>query len=123
VIYSTRFLYTVAGQAQADYQIPAGKVCVLRSADFANYSNAVAAASIAIGSVAFTKGSLPATTGAWHWEGRQVAYAGEILHAYTSGGDCRGVVSGYLFDSAGASYEDLIGEAELAPPGFLGVPL
>jgi hypothetical protein len=123
VLYSTRFLYTVTGQAQADYQVPAGKLAILRSGDFANYSATVAAASIAIGSVAFAKGSLPASTGWWHWEGRQVAYAGEILHAYTSGGDCRGIVSGYLFDAQGAEYSDLIGEPELAPPGFLGVPL
>lgn len=121
-LYSVRFLYVPQGTAQGDYQVPIGKVAILRNADFANYSNAVAAASIAIGAVAFAKGSLPATTGTWHWEGRQVAYGGEILHAYTSGGDCRGVLSGYLLDSDGAQFKERTPPAELPPPGFQGDP-
>lgn len=122
-LYSERIIEIGTSASVAGFEVPGNKRCVLRCADFANFSNGAGAVSIAVGAIAFAKGSLPATTGTWHWEGRQVAYGGEMVWIYTSGSDCRGMISGYLFNDNAPPLQRELERATQAPPGFEDVPL
>jgi hypothetical protein len=97
-VYSTRFMAWSSSESPTPFEVPAGKVCVVRDADIYSGGGAIInwqleildGAKFAAGQ--FTVESLAQTA---QWRGRQILFAGEFL-VFGSDGATDGAVSGYL---------------------------
>ena len=97
-VYSHRFICFAAETDPPPYEVPEGYLAVIRDISLGFGGGAITDYSVRINGVAnffvgqFTVISIPQAA---HWEGRVVAYAGEIIVA-SAANEIDGAVSGYL---------------------------
>jgi hypothetical protein len=116
--YTTRLLNCGAGVAHDQYVVPSGYRVVLRNVTcFAELQGGGAYVQVA-GNQVWSWRS-PGANGFTAFESRCVAYAGESIHAYTTGGNTFLSAAGYLFSDASGGAE--VGQlpAVKPPPDYV----
>lgn len=96
-VYSTRFCRLFPPALTSSYVVPSGYVAVVRAVDLTSPSGGPMSFGVLVaGCYIVSLVNLAAAT-VYHWDGRQVAVAGESVTVNASGAGAWGLVSGYLF--------------------------
>lgn len=97
VIYSERFLLEQGLTGSASITVDTGYVLVIRdiSGYFGSQSTAPSVVLTLNGAKVFEADTPPLSLTAFHWEGRVVAEAGDVIEVAMQNGNCDIAVSGY----------------------------
>jgi len=121
-LYSVRFFAVTTTNTWFHYTVPAGKRAVIRSAACIGSGLAACTFAALIGPCSFLYVVVPAASGSFYAEMRQVANAGDDIscNAFTAGSNL--MISGYLFTDTGYAVEDPPAAIAGPPPeGWLEV--